>query len=91
MLRVFRGKKSVLNCFYKLVYRVLSGAVCFGKSLVLKAKRGGSNPVYCILGQTHAGRYLFCVVIHFSDGNGFPVTARQMSENEKKTILVVEV
>lgn len=58
--------------------------VCFGRSLILKAKQGGSNPVYYILGQTHAGRYLFCVIIHFPDGNGFPVTARNMTENEKK-------
>jgi hypothetical protein len=62
--------------------------VCFGKSFVLKAKRGGSIPVYYILGQTHVGRYLFCVVIHFPDGNGFPVTARPMSENEKKRFLL---
>jgi hypothetical protein len=49
--------------------------VCFGRSLVLRARSEGENPVYYILGQTQNGRYLFCVVIHFPDGNGFPVTA----------------
>jgi hypothetical protein len=32
--------------------------VCFGKSLVLRAKAEGENPVYYVLGQTEAGRYL---------------------------------
>ncbi len=49
--------------------------VCFGRSLVLRARSEGENPVYYILGQTQNGRYLFCVVIHFPDGNGFPVAA----------------
>lgn len=58
--------------------------VCFGKSLVLRAKSKGENPVYYVLGQTAAGRYLFCVVIHFPDGKGYPVTAREMTANEKR-------
>jgi len=36
--------------------------VCFGKPLVLKAKSEGENPVYYVLGETEAGRHLFCVV-----------------------------
>lgn len=34
----------------------------------------------------HGGetRYLFCVVIRFPDGNGYPVTAREMTANEKR-------
>jgi hypothetical protein len=36
---------------------------CFGVALVLRAKSEGENPVYYVLGQTAAGRYLFCVVI----------------------------
>jgi uncharacterized DUF497 family protein len=56
---------------------------CFGRSLVLRAKSEGPNPVYYVLGQTNAGRYLFCVVIRFPDGNGYPVTARAMTDNEK--------
>ena len=50
--------------------------VCFGKAFVQRTKSLGKNPVYYVLGQTLSGRYLLCVVIHFPDGNGFPVTAR---------------
>lgn len=57
--------------------------VCFGKPLVQRAKSKGKNPVYYVLGQTEAGRYLFCVVIAFPDGNGYPVTARSMTPKEK--------
>jgi uncharacterized DUF497 family protein len=57
---------------------------CFGKSLVLRAKSEGENPVYYVLGQTDAGRYLFCVVIPFPDGKGYPVTAREMTAKEKR-------
>lgn len=58
--------------------------VCFGKSLVRRAKSQGENPVYYVQGQTDAGRYLFCVVIRFPDGNGYPVTAREMTPKEKR-------
>lgn len=58
--------------------------VCFGKSLVQRAKSEGENPVYYVLGQTDAGRYLFCVVIGFPDGKGYPVTAREMTDKEKR-------
>jgi uncharacterized protein len=40
--------------------------------------------VYYVLGQTIAGRYLFCVLIEFPDGNGYPVTAREMTDKEKR-------
>ena len=42
--------------------------VCFGRALVQRTKSAGANPVYYVLGQTAAGRYLFCVVIEFPDG-----------------------
>ena len=58
--------------------------VCFGKSWVQRAKSEGENPVYYVLGQSKAGRYLFCVVIRFPDGNGYPVTAREMTAKEKR-------
>lgn len=58
--------------------------VCFGRSLVRRTKSEGENPVYYIQGQTDAGRYLFCVVIEFPDGNGYPVTAREMTDKEKR-------
>jgi len=56
---------------------------CFGQPFVRRAKSKGENPVYYILGQTDAGRYLFCVVIQFPDGRGYPVTARPMPDKEK--------
>ena len=59
--------------------------VCFGKPFVRRAKSEGENPVYYILGQTEAGRYLFCVVIRFPGGNGYPVTAREMTTKEKRS------
>ena len=58
--------------------------VCFGASLVLRAKTQGANPVYHVLGQTDAGRYLLCVIISFPDGRGYPVTAREMTVAEKQ-------
>ena len=58
--------------------------VCFGRPLVQRAKSYGENPVYYVLGQTDAGRYLFSVVIQFPDGKGYPVTARSMTDNEQR-------
>ena len=58
--------------------------VCFGKALVLRARAGGKNPVYYVLGETDAGRHLLCVVISFPDGKGYPVTAREMTEAERQ-------
>ena len=58
--------------------------VCFGRPLILRAKRLGPSPVYYCLGQTLCGRYLFCVVIAFAAGNGFPVTSRPMTERERR-------
>jgi uncharacterized DUF497 family protein len=58
--------------------------VCFGRALVQRAKSAGKNPVYYVLGQTEAGRYLFCVIIGFPDGKGFPVTARPMTPKEQR-------
>jgi uncharacterized protein len=57
--------------------------VCFGRPLVLRGKSEGLNPIYYVLGQTDSGRYLFCVVIQFPDGKGYPVTARPMTDREK--------
>jgi uncharacterized protein len=58
--------------------------VCFGDSLVLRHRSAGKNLVYHVLGQTIAGRYLFCVVIAFPNSRGFPVTARPMTNKEKR-------
>jgi uncharacterized protein len=58
--------------------------VCFGQALVQRAESLGKSPVYYVLGQTSSGRHLFCVVIQFSDGKGFPVTARPMTQKERR-------
>jgi len=58
--------------------------VCFGLPLVLRAKGTGQNPVYYLLGETDAGRPLFCVVIEFPGGKAYPVTARDMTTKEKR-------
>ena len=58
--------------------------VCFGAPLVLRAKATGPNPVYYLLGETEAGRPLFCVAIEFPDGKAYPVTARAMTTKEKR-------
>ena len=58
--------------------------VCFGQALVQRAKSYGRNPVYYVLGQTSSGRHLFCVVIQFPNGKGFPVKARPMTRKEKE-------
>jgi uncharacterized DUF497 family protein len=58
--------------------------VCFARPFVRRGKSEGENPVYYVQGQTEAGRYLFCVVIRFPDGRGYPVTAREMTEKEKR-------
>lgn len=57
--------------------------VCFSHSFVQRARSEGKNPVYYVLGQTDAGRHLFCVIIQFPNSKGYPVTARQMSDKEK--------
>ena len=56
---------------------------CHLRPLIQRAKAEGENPVYYVLGQTQAGRYLFAVVIRFPDGKGYTVTARPMTEKEK--------
>ena len=58
--------------------------VCFGHALVLRRKAEGVNPVYHVLGQTSSGKYLLCIVIGFPDGNGYPVTARNMTTRERQ-------
>lgn len=58
--------------------------VCSGFPLVQRTKSEGENPVYYVLGRTLAGRYLFCVVIEFPDGRGYTITARPMTDKEKR-------
>jgi hypothetical protein len=58
--------------------------VCFGRAFVQRAKSQGENPAYYVLGQTDSGRYVFCVIIQFPDNNGYPVTARTMTDAERR-------
>ena len=58
--------------------------VCFSDSFVQRAKSEGKNPVYYVLGQTEAGRYLFCAIIQFPNSKGYPITARAMSDKEER-------
>jgi len=60
--------------------------VCFGLPLVLRAKSAGKNPVYHVLGCTASGNHILCIVIHFPDGKGYPVTARPMTTKENNDI-----
>jgi uncharacterized DUF497 family protein len=57
---------------------------CFGDALVLAAQSTGPNPVYHVLGETEAGRHLFSVVILFPGDKAYPVTARDMTDKEKR-------
>ena len=57
---------------------------CSADALVRAVESEGPNPVYHVLGQTEAGRYLFCVVILFPDDKAYPVTARDMTDKEKR-------
>ena len=58
--------------------------VCFSAPFIQRAKSHGENPVYYVLGQTDAGRYLFCLIIQFPESRGYPVTARPMTDKEKR-------
>jgi uncharacterized protein len=57
--------------------------VCFGKPLVLARSRPGPTPCTSIR-RDEAARNLFCVVILFPGNQGVSVTARQMSDREKR-------
>ena len=61
--------------------------VCTGKPLIFTAPSKGKTPVYYVLGQTQAGRYLFAVVIYFGKGKGYVVTARDMTGHERRRFL----
>ena len=58
--------------------------VCSSNPFVQRTKTCGDSPVYHVLGQTPTGRYLFSVIIQFPDGKGYPVTARSMTDKEKR-------
>lgn len=47
-------------------------------------RRGKDKSVYYIFGQTDSGRYLFIVVKEVSSDTGWTITARDMSDRERK-------
>lgn len=53
---------------------------CWSNRLVLKARFGR----YAVLGQTEVGRYLFVVVRKLERGRVKVVTAREMTETERR-------
>ena len=59
-------------------------SVCSRRPLILTAPSKGAHPVYYVLGQTFAGRFLLIVVIYFGQGKGFVVTARNMTDHERR-------
>ncbi len=48
------------------------------------AKRDPARTVYVLLGRTGAGRYLMVVLIHEGGGVAMPITARDMSQAERR-------
>ncbi|MBK1700565.1 BrnT family toxin [Thiococcus pfennigii] len=58
--------------------------VCFDSSPVLRAKSEGPNPVYHVLGETRSRKRLLCIAIQFPDGKGYPITARPMTDRERR-------
>lgn len=48
------------------------------------AKRDPRQKIYEFYGRTGSGRYLFIVLIHLGGGLGLPVTARDMTQPERR-------
>jgi hypothetical protein len=55
----------------------------FGAAPFFKRGRGG---VYEAWGQTDAGRYLLVIFRYLGHNRAWPITARDMDENEKRFI-----
>jgi len=53
----------------------------FGSARVFKRGRGG---VYEAWGQTVSGRYLLVIFRYLGHNRAWPITAREMDENEKR-------
>ena len=48
------------------------------------ARRNPADTVYRYLGHTEAGRYLFVVLLYTEQGRALPVTARDMTDGERR-------
>jgi uncharacterized protein len=64
------------------VREVFAGRAWF--RLIEKGHRPGEN-VYAAFGQTEAGRYLIVVFVHKKDGRALVLSAREMTQSERKT------
>ena len=53
---------------------------CYRKPLIKKSKDG----LYIVYGQTHAGRYLFIVIKYNPQGLVYTITAREMTQSERR-------
>ena len=60
--------------------------ILFGKSHVRRSRKGHvkAEDVYAAYGQTNGGRYLIILFIRKRDGAALPISARDMSESERK-------
>jgi uncharacterized protein len=54
----------------------------FGSSPVFKRGRGGVHEAW---GQTESGRYLLVIFRYLGHNRAWPITARDMDENEKRS------
>ena len=55
--------------------------MCFGDPWVIRAKGRDKRALY---GQTSAGRYLFVILAGRGSGIFYPVTARDMTQTERR-------
>lgn len=74
------NNKNIEHIFFHQVQPEEVEEVCTGTPFILTAPSKGKNPVYYVLGQSQAGRYLFVVVVYFGKGQGYVVTARDMTK-----------
>jgi uncharacterized DUF497 family protein len=49
-----------------------------------RIRRGRNKSLYYLFGQSYAGRYLFVVVRDLGKGRAKPITARDMTNSERK-------
>ena len=61
--------------------------VCFGDPWITRAKGRDRRAVY---GQSDAGRYLVIVVARRGSGRYYPITAREMTQGERRRFLQVK-
>lgn len=49
-----------------------------------RAKRNSDETIYGYLGRTEAGRYLFTALLYTGLGEAIPLTARDMTDTERR-------